>query len=41
MDICISQEKINIVTCNEYYIKDDDDYMKRLYNESELVMLNN
>jgi len=38
---CTSQEKINIVTCNEYYIKDDDDYMKRLYNESELVMLNN
>ena len=38
---CTSQEKINIITCNEYYIKDDDDYMKRLYNESELVMLNN
>ena len=38
---CTSQEKINIVTCNEYYITDDDDYMKRLYNESELVMLNN
>ena len=38
---CTSQEKINIVTCNEYYIKDDDNYMKRLYNESELVMLNN
>ena len=38
---CTSQEKINIVRCNELYMEEDDDYMKRLYNESELVMLNN
>ena len=38
---CTSQEKINIVRCNEMYMEEDDDYMKRLYNESELVMLNN
>ena len=38
---CTSQEKINIVRCNEMYMEEEDDYMKRLYNESELVMLNN
>ena len=38
---CTSQEKINIVRCNDMYMEEDDDYMKRLYNESELVMLNN
>ena len=38
---CTSQEKINIVRCNDMYIEEEDDYMKRLYNESELVMLNN
>ena len=38
---CTPQEKINIVRCNDMYVEEDDDYMKRLYNESELVMLNN
>ena len=38
---CTSQEKINIIRCNEKYEEDEEDYMKRLYNESELVMLNN
>ena len=38
---CTSQEKINIVRCNEMYMEEEEDYMKRLYNESELVMLNN
>jgi len=38
---CSSQEKMNIERCNDMYIEEDDDYMKRLYNESELVMLNN
>ena len=38
---CTTQEKINIVRCNEMYMEEDEDYMKRLYNESELVMLNN
>ena len=38
---CSSQEKMNIERCNELYNEEDGDYMKRLYNESELVMLNN
>ena len=38
---CTSQEKINIIRCNEKYEEEEDDYIKRLYNESELVMLNN
>ena len=38
---CTSQEKINIVRCNDMYMEEEDDYMKRLYNESELVMFNN
>jgi len=38
---CTSQEKINIIRCNDMYMEEEDDYMKRLYNESELVMLNN
>ena len=33
-------KKINVVRCNEMYMEEED-YMKRLYNESELVMLNN
>ena len=37
---CTSQEKINIIRCNEKY-EEEEDYMKRLYNESELIMLNN
>jgi len=38
---CTSHEKINIIRCNDMYMEEEDDYMKRLYNESELVMLNN
>ena len=38
---CNSQEKINIIRCNEKYEEEEEDYMKRLYNESELIMLNN
>ena len=38
---CTSQEKINIIRCNEKYEEEEEDYIKRLYNESELVMLNN
>ena len=38
---CTSQEKINIIRCNDMYMEEEDDYMKRLYNESELVMFNN
>ena len=38
---CSSQEKMNIERCNELYNEENGDYMKRLYNESELVMLNN
>ena len=38
---CTSQEKINIIRCNEKYEEEEEDYMKRLYNESELIMLNN
>mgnify|MGYP001284160729 CR=1 FL=1 len=38
---CTPQEKINIERCNKNYEDDEEDYIKRLYNESELVMLNN
>ena len=38
---CTPQEKINIERCNKNYEGEDEDYIKRLYNESELVMLNN
>ena len=38
---CTVQEKINIERCNEQYEEEEEDYVKRLYNESELVMLNN
>ena len=38
---CTSSQKNNITYCNNLYINEDEDYMKRLYNESELVMLNN
>ena len=38
---CNNSEKINIKRCNELYNEEDKDYMKRLYNESELVIINN
>ena len=38
---CNKLEKNNIERCNELYNEEDKDYMKRLYNESELVIINN
>ena len=38
---CNKSEKVNIKRCNELYNEEDKDYMKRLYNESELVIINN
>ena len=34
-------QKNNIERCNDLYVNEDEAYMKRLYNESELVVLNN
>ena len=38
---CNSTQKNNITRCNDLYVNEDEDYMKRLYNESELAVLNN
>ena len=38
---CTSDEKGNIKRCNELYNEENKEYMKRLYNESELIILNN
>tara|TARA_B100001564_G_scaffold358297_1_gene376584 strand:+ start:186 stop:1124 length:939 start_codon:yes stop_codon:yes gene_type:complete len=38
---CNDSEKVNIKRCNELYNEENKDYMKRLYNESELVIINN
>ena len=38
---CTTDEKGNIKRCNELYNEEDKEYMKRLYNESELIILNN
>jgi hypothetical protein len=38
---CSTHQKNNIKRCNIMYLNENDDYMKRLYNESELVVLNN
>ena len=38
---CNSSEKVNIERCNDLYNQDDKEYMKRLYNESELIIINN
>ena len=38
---CTTTQKNNIARCNDLYINEDEDYLKRLYNESELVVLNN
>jgi len=40
-EICNNSEKINIDRCNDLYNEDNKDYMKRLYNESELIIINN
>ena len=38
---CTNTQKNNIERCNDLYVNEDEDYMKRLYNESELIVLNN
>ena len=38
---CSITQKNNIERCNDLYVNEDEDYLKRLYNESELVVLNN
>ena len=38
---CNNSEKKNIERCNELYNQEDKEYMKRLYNESELIIINN
>ena len=38
---CSNTEKVNIERCNDLYNEEDKDYMKRLYNESELIIINN
>ena len=38
---CTKTQKNNIERCNDLYLNEDEDYMKRLYSESELVVLNN
>jgi len=38
---CTKTQKNNIERCNDLYLNEDEDYIKRLYNESELVVLNN
>jgi len=38
---CNISEKVNIERCSELYNNEDKEYMKRLYNESELIIINN
>tara|TARA_B100001250_G_scaffold338919_1_gene306112 strand:+ start:162 stop:1115 length:954 start_codon:yes stop_codon:yes gene_type:complete len=38
---CSNIEKNNIKRCNKLYNDEDKEYMKRLYSESELVIINN
>jgi len=38
---CNTTQKNNIERCNDLYVNEDEDYLKRLYNESELVVINN
>jgi len=40
-EICSTSEKVNIGRCSDLYNEEDRDYMKRLYNESELIIINN
>ena len=39
--VCSNSEKININRCNHLYNDEEKEYMKRLYNESELIIINN
>ena len=38
---CNNSEKVNIERCSNLYNEEDKDYMKRLFNESELIIINN
>ena len=38
---CSTTQKNNIIRCNDLYINEDEDNLKRLYNERELVVINN
>lgn len=38
---CSNNEKTNIIRCNDLYMSEDKEYMKRLYSDSELVIINN
>jgi len=38
---CSNIEKVNIERCSHLYNQEDKEYMKRLYNESELIIINN
>ena len=38
---CNNSEKVNIDRCNDLYNDENKEYMKRLYNESELIIINN
>ena len=38
---CSISEKCNIERCSTLYNSDDKEYMKRLYNDSELIVINN
>ena len=38
---CTTTQKNNITRCNDLYLNEDEDYMKRLYNESEIIIINN
>ena len=40
-EVCSTSEKVNIGRCSDLYNEEDKDYMKRLYNESELIIINN
>ena len=40
-ETCNNSEKNNIERCYDLYNNDDKEYMKRLYNESELIIINN
>ena len=40
-EVCSTSEKVNIGRCSDLYNEEDRDYMKRLYNESELIIINN
>ena len=40
-ETCNSSEKINIERCKDLYEEDDKEFMKRVYSESELIIINN